>query len=450
MSKEKNRILIYAEDPGTLKSLNYIINLNPDYKTICSQNWHHCLKKADYSIQVIVVQLNEKHLDLKKLKQLSSLHPVTPIVIVSMVNNAQQVSKAFRNGARDYVLADQQLKQNLLNALNHLIRDSEKSESINFCQETNANFSHSIIGESQPIKKVISTLKKAVKTNITVSIFGETGTGKEITAKTIHDNSKMCHGPFVAVNITAIPPELIESELFGHEQGAFSGAIKRRIGKFELANKGTILLDEIGEMSLNLQSKLLRVLQEKELVRIGGNEVIKLDVRVITATNRNLSEEVRQGNFRKDLYYRLLGIPVYLPPLRERGRDILQIARQLLEGFCKENHLTSYKFSEKAEKKLLTYSYPGNIRELKSIIELAAVMANNNEIKEKDLIFEDSHEKPFSTDQELTLKEYNLKIIHHFLQKYDHNVMKVAQKLQVGKSTIYRHLKNLEEKEYSF
>jgi DNA-binding NtrC family response regulator len=285
-------------------------------------------------------------------------------------------------------------------------------------------------------------LEKAVSTNITVSIDGETGTGKELVAKAIHYNSARKNKKFVAVNIAAIPKELIESELFGHEKGAFTGAASRRLGRFEDANRGTIFLDEIGEMDINLQAKLLRVLQEKEISRIGGNEVIKLDVRVIVATHKDLPEEVSKGNFREDLFYRLLGLPVHLPPLRERDNDIILIAKSLLRNFCKENRIPEIQISVAAQEKLMQYSFPGNVRELKSIIELAAVMCNGESINSDDLKFGNLARLEKLLTEELTLRELNIKVIKYYLEKYDSNVKLVADKLGIGKSSIYRYLNN--------
>jgi two-component system, NtrC family, response regulator AtoC len=246
------------------------------------------------------------------------------------------------------------------------------------------------------------------------------------------------------VNMAAIPKELIESELFGHERGAFTGAAGRRIGKFEEANKGTLFLDEIAELDLSVQSKLLRVLQERELVRVGGNERIPLDVRLIVATHKNLLEEVRKGNFREDLYYRTLGLPIELPALRERGKDIELLAKYFLDEFCKQNRMPQLRLSLEAAKRLDDYSYPGNVRELKAIIELSAVMCDGEEIRARDINF------PAEGDQELpaqhgkTLKEYTADIIRYYLKRHDNNVQAVAAKLDIGKSTIYKMIQNKE------
>ena len=229
-------------------------------------------------------------------------------------------------GAYDYISKSEDIKDRLLNTVKNIRNGIGLKREISTLRrevQKKYSFRESILGESPAIKTVYDLIDKALSTNITVIISGETGTGKELVAKAIHYNSKRKDKPFVTVNVAAIPSELIESELFGHEKGAFTGAAYRRIGRFEEADGGTLFLDEIGEMELNLQAKLLRVLQEKEIVRIGSNKPVKTDCRIVVATNKNLKEEVKKGNFREDLYYRLLGLPIELPPLRERANDIL-------------------------------------------------------------------------------------------------------------------------------
>ena len=305
-------------------------------------------------------------------------------------------------------------------------------------------FRNIIKGNSHAITQIFNLIEKATQTNIVVSLFGETGTGKDVVAKAIHYNSPRGEGSFVPINVSAIPSELIESEFFGHEKGAFTGANTRKKGKFEQANNGTIFLDEIAEMDQSMQTKLLRVLQEKELTRVGGNSTIKFDARVIVATNKDLSEEVKNGNFREDLYYRLLGLPIELPPLRARGNDILILARFFLDEFCKENGLEKRSIDKGAQEKLMHHTYPGNVRELKAIIELASVMSNKDVIEESDISFTKTSFTNDLLNGEDTLAGYNNKILNHFLNKYDRNVAMVAEKLDIGKSTIYRMIKETE------
>jgi DNA-binding NtrC family response regulator len=291
------------------------------------------------------------------------------------------------------------------------------------------------------MQRVFSLLEKSSRANITVTINGETGTGKELAAKAIHFNSDRMKKPFVAINVAAIPKELIESELFGYEKGAFTGADQARAGKFEEANNGTVFLDEIGEMSLSMQSKLLRALQEREVIRLGSNKVIPINVRIIVATHRDLLQEVKEGRFREDLYYRLLGIRLELPPLKERGNDIVLLAKSFVSEFCKENKLPNKDFSQDALVKLMHYSFPGNVRELKAIVEVAIVMSDNTILEADDILFNKRLDVDDFIQEDLTLEEYNCKIIKGYLIKHDNNVAKVSEKLQIGKSTIYRMIK---------
>lgn len=226
------------------------------------------------------------------------------------------------------------------------------------------------------------------------------------------------------------------------KKGAFTGALNRRIGKFEEADGGTLFLDEIGEMDVTTQAKILRALQEHEIVRVGGNVTVKFDARIIVATHRNLAEEVQKGNFREDLYYRLLGLNVQLPPLRERGNDILILAKFFVEDYCKKNKMPIITIANDASQKLLQYGFPGNIRELKAVVELACVMASDGEITADDISFNSIRPEGSFLLEELTLKEYNRRILRHFLDKYDDDVLLVADKLDIGKSTIYNMLKS--------
>ena len=238
--------------------------------------------------------------------------------------------------------------------------------------------------------------------------------------------------------MAAIPKDLIESELFGHEKGSFTGAAVRKTGKFEAANGGTIFLDEIAELDLVQQSKILRVLQEREIIRVGGHEKIKLEVRLIVATHKDLAEEVKKGNFREDLYYRIMGLPIDLPPLRERGNDILILGKYFVEEFVQSNGLGPISITQDAKNKLMSHHYPGNIRELKAVMELAVVMSDGCEIKAADIVLSSVKNEPTLIQEDKTLRQYNREIIQYFLKIYDDDVVSVADKLDIGKSTIYK------------
>jgi Nif-specific regulatory protein len=234
-----------------------------------------------------------------------------------------------------------------------------------------------IIGNSNKMREVYQMISQVCKSNATVLIRGESGTGKELVANSVHYNSHRAKGPFIKVNCAAIPANLIESELFGHEKGAFTGAIKQKAGKFELSHKGTIFLDEIGSIGLDVQANLLRVLQEKEFERVGGHKTLKVDVRILAATNKDLEHAVKDGTFRGDLYYRLNVFPIYMPPLRERKTDILLLADFFLEKYAKENGKEIKRFSTPAIDMLMEYHWPGNVRELENCIERAVLLCDS-------------------------------------------------------------------------
>jgi DNA-binding NtrC family response regulator len=443
------RIFVVEDDPAYTKFLKYVLGLNPDFEPEYFTSGKDCLAQLHKKPSIVTLDYSLPDMEGEKvLKSIREFDPDISVIIVSAQEKIGTAVELLKAGAFDYITKDEDAKDRILNSIKNARNKTSLIREIDRLKHeitTKYEFEKSIIGTSAAIKKIFDLIEKAVKTQITVSVTGETGTGKELIAKAIHYNSKRKNKSLVAVNVAAIPKELIESELFGHEKGAFTGAASRRIGKFEEAEGGTIFLDEIGEMDLSLQSKLLRVLQEKELTRIGGNQVIKLDVRIIVATHRNLLEEVRAGRFREDLYYRLLGLPIHLPALRERGQDILLLARHFLDQFAKENELKKIKLSAQAQDKLLQYPFPGNVRELKSVIELAAVMATENEIQEKDITFTTPLREDAVLLKEMTLQEYTYRIIRNHLNKYNNNVLDVARRLDIGKSSIYRYLKEMED-----
>lgn len=447
--KDPVKIFVVEDDPAYSKFLKYVLELNPDYEVQFYTSGKDCLANLYKNPAVITLDYSLPDMPGEKvLNQIRSHDPNINVIIVSAQEKIHTAVELLKLGAYDYISKDHETKERLLNSINNARNRTSLIKEIDHLKKEISEkyeFEKSIIGTSVAIKRIFSLLEKAVQTNISVSITGETGTGKELVAKAIHYNSKRKNKPFVAVNIAAIPRELIESELFGHEKGAFTGAVTRRIGKFEEAEGGSIFLDEIGEMDLNLQAKLLRVLQEREVTRIGGNQVIKLDVRIIAATHKDLAEEVKAGRFREDLYYRLLGLPIHLPPLRERGQDVIMIAKSFLDQFAHDNQMPKFKISQEAQEKLLQYPFPGNIRELKSIIELAAVMAENQEISAQDISFNSTARMESFLYQEMTMQEFMYRIIRHYLNKYDNNVLEVARRLDIGKSSLYRYLKEMEE-----
>lgn len=446
--KDPVKIFVVEDDHTYTKFIKYVLSLNPDFEVEYFTTGKQFLSALNKRPSIVTLDYSLPDMSGEEvLKEIRAFDPDISVIIISAQEKIGTAVELLKAGAFDYIAKDEEAKDRILNSINNARNKSSLIKEIDRLKEeinTKYEFEKSIIGNSAPIKKVFSLIEKSLKTNITVSITGETGTGKELVAKAIHYNSNRKKKPLVAVNIAAIPKELIESELFGHEKGAFTGAASRRIGKFEEAEGGTLFLDEIGEMDLNLQSKLLRVLQERELSRVGGNEVIKIDVRIIVATHRNLQDEVKAGNFREDLFYRLLGLPVQLPPLRDRGNDVILLAKHFLDQFAIENQFKKFKITSEAQEKLLQYPYPGNIRELKSIIELAAVMAQDNQVTAEDITFANTPRDSFML-KEMKLQEYVYHIIRNYLNKYDNNVLDVAKRLDIGKSSIYRYLKEMDE-----
>lgn len=417
---------------------------NPEFEVESFETGEDMMRKIGRNPDV--VSLDYRLPDImgdELLDKIKKYNPDIEVLIVSEQEDVETAVTLLRKGAFDYIVKEKDIRNKLLNSVNHIVQNRGLKKEIKALKQEvreKYNFSN-IIGDSDQIKKVYDVISKSLDTNINVSITGETGTGKEVTAKTIHFNSKFHKGPFVPVNMAAIPTELMESELFGHEKGAFTGAITRRIGKFEQANGGTLFLDEIGEMDVNVQAKLLRVLQEKEVVRVGGEKAIKIDCRIITATNLNLLEEVKEKRFREDLYYRIKGIPIHLPPLRERSSDIILLSRYFISSFCKENGMPVKSISDEAKQKLMSYSWPGNIRELKSTIELAIVMSSTDVLEASDIMVDFRESDPTLIGQDITLREYNRRIVEVYMNKYDNDTKKVAEKLDIGQTTVYRLLK---------
>ncbi len=442
------RIFIVEDEPIYLKTLKYIAELNPDNEVHTFTSGKECINNLHKRPDIVTLDYYLPDMSgADILKHIKSFDPDIFVIMLSGQTDVSTAVKLLKNGAYDYITKDNETKERLINVINNIISSQQLVRENKALKEElgkKYDFSNSLVGQSESIRKVFTLMEKAIKTDIIVSIYGESGTGKEVVAKSIHYNSTRKMGPFVAVSLAAIPSELLESELFGHEKGSFTGANSRKIGKFESANGGTIFLDEISEMDISLQAKILRVIQEKVLNRVGGNETVKINSRVIVATNKNLKEEVSKGTFREDLYYRFLGLPIQLPPLRDRKSDIPILAKHFITDFAKENQLPVLKITKEAVEKLSNYHFPGNIRELKAVVELACVMTNTDEIEAGDIHFQHENEPMDWLKEELTLRDFEKRLIRYYLDRYDNNVLTVAAKLDIGKSTIYRMLQNNE------
>lgn len=440
------KIFVVEDDEWYSEFLKYSIELIPEFEAEIFRSGKEVLAHLHEQPSVITLDFNLPDTDgMALLKKIKSFNKDIQVVMISKQEKIDTALELLREGAYDYLTKSDDLRDKLINSLQHLFKERSMQNRISLLEQEVINkfdAHKNIIGNSDVMKRVFMMIDKAAQSNIIVSITGETGTGKEEVAKAIHYNSLQSKGPFVAVNMAAIPKELAESELFGHEKGAFTGAVNSRTGRFEEANDGTIFLDEIGELDLSLQAKLLRVLQEREVTRVGGNKAKKINCRILVATHRNLLEDVKAKLFREDLYYRLLGLPIQLPALRERGSDIISLARHFIQKFCVENNFPVKELSRTAGEKLMFYNYPGNIRELKSVVELSVVMSSGAVIDAGDIIISNgTSADPVAVDEELTLDEYNRRIVQFYLGKYDNNISVVATKLNIGRSTIYRFLK---------
>ncbi len=389
---------------------------------------------------------------IEVLKRVKSIYPTLPIIMISGHGTIETAVQTTKLGAFDFIEKPLSLEKVLIlikNALNYKkIQEENEFLKSNFLKD------EIILGNSPVIKKLLQDIDKIAPTDSWVLITGENGSGKELVAKLIHKKSKRVNKPFVDVNCAAIPEELIESELFGHEKGSFTGAIEQKKGKFDLADGGTIFLDEIGDMSLRTQSKILRILQEQKFERVGGHEVIKVDVRVIAATNKNLLEEIRNGKFREDLYYRLNVIPIHVPPLRERVEDIPILAKYFLNKFSFEHTGRSKEISEDAMLLLQKHNWPGNVRELKNLMERLVILVDSDTIRAEDIEkylygkFTENEEAICSLIDKFeklddAVRTFEKMFIEKKIKINKGNITKTAEMMGVTRRNLYRKMKAL-------
>ena len=378
------------------------------------------------------------------LKRISAESPGVPVIVLTGHGTVESAVAAMRNGAYDFLT-----KPVNLDRLSLLVKRALQNRELQLNQlqleeelEKKKQF-ETMIGDSISMRKVFDTISRAAPSKASVLITGESGVGKELVASAIHALSPRKNNPFIKVHCAALAASLLESELFGHEKGAFTSAIARKRGRFELAHEGTLFLDEIGEIDQNIQIKLLRVLQEKQFERVGGEETIETDVRVVAATNKNLKDEIEKGNFREDLYFRLNVVAIHVPPLRERKEDLPLLITAFLKEFALENQKTISGINEKARSALYRYAWPGNIRELRNCIESTVVMAKDSIITEQDLppTLQGQQEEgwiriPLGT----TLEESEKIIIRDTLSSVKGNKSKTAEILAIGRKTLHRKL----------
>ncbi len=381
---------------------------------------------------------------IEALKEIKAYNPAIPVLIMTAYSNVETAVEAIKAGAYDYLtkpLDFDDLRLTLDRALDHAaLRDENKV----LRQTLSTAFdSGGIIGQSPAMHRVLEMLATIAPSEATVMVTGESGTGKELIARAVHANSPRLKGPYVAVNCAALTETLLESELFGHEKGAFTGADRRREGRFLAADKGTIFLDEIGEMPLSMQVKLLRVIQEREIQRVGGDQTLKVDVRIVTATNRDLLAEVDAGRFRQDLYYRLNVVALSLPPLRERQEDIPLLAAHFLRKFAEKNGKPIKGFTPEAMDRLLKHAWPGNVRELENAVERAVVLARGEYVSERELppaLSVGSDEPRPGGFANLTLDELERLAILDALDAAGGNKSEAARRLGITRKTMHAKL----------
>lgn len=442
------KILIIDDEINILKSLEIILS-SEDFTVLTATN----LTKAreivfKEKIQLCLLDVMLKDEDgIAFISEIRKKIPDSIIIMISGHATVKMAVEAIQKGADDF-LEKPLSKEKVLITLRNFVKRLELQKKYNQLEQE--IYSSQLIGQSEAMLNIIKQVEKVAQTNSKVLITGESGTGKEIIARMIHLKSDRRNEPYIKINCAAIPAELIESELFGNEKGAFTGATDRRDGKFALADKGTLLLDEIGDMSLSTQTKVLRVLQDGEFERVGGNETIKTDVRIIAATNKDLKKMVDESTFREDLYFRLNVLPIHIPPLRDRTNDVELLIKHYLNYFCKENNKPIIELDKAALTKLKEYPWPGNVRELKNIVERMVIMSEGNYITLNQLppeISQPSFEMSKAFSEQKTLREVREKIesdyIKYCLDKFDGNVTKLSEVLQIERTYLYKKLKNM-------
>lgn len=384
---------------------------------------------------------------IQTLEEIKALRPDLPVIMISGHGNIELAVKATRLGAYDFLEKPLSLERVLLVSKRALEKRTLEIE--NKALRKDLTKKYRLLGNSPKMELLREQIKMAAQSNSRVLIMGESGSGKELVARLLHENSKSAGKLFIEVNCAAIPQELIESELFGHEKGSFTGAFESKKGKFELADEGTLFLDEVGDMSLSAQAKVLRVIETQEFQRVGGSKNIKVDVRIISATNKDLKEEVKKGNFREDLLYRLNVIPILVPPLRERKEDIPLLVNYFLDSFAGEYGKKSKKISPEALKMIEAYDWPGNIRELRNVIERLVIMTPSDTITAKNLLIVEQSSQDYLSYK--TMKEardaFEKDFIIKRLEENNWNISKTAEILQMERSNLHKKIKAYNIKE---
>ena len=451
------RILVVDDEKNQREMLQGFL-LKQGYPTSVAEDGERALAQfRQEPFHLILVDYRMPGMDgIQLLREIHRIHNEAVVVLVTAYGTIDTAVAAMKEGAYDYITKPIDLDELLL-----LIRRVEKEwrigqENRELKDQLKEKFRVDfIISQSRPMEEALNMVGRVAPSSATVMILGESGTGKELIARAIHYASPRAERPLIKVNCAALPENLLESELFGHEKGAFTGAVSRRIGRFEQAHRGSIFLDEIGDLSPALQVKLLRVLQEKEFERVGGNQTIRVDVRVIAATNRNLEEAIQKGTFREDLYYRLHVVTIRLPPLRERKEDIPLLIEHFLRKYAEENQKPVAGLSKEAREILLRYDYPGNVRELENIIERAVVLCRSDLITVQDLplsLQEGKAERSLESMERkgtlpATLEEIERQLIRNALKKTGGVQTRAAQELGISERVLRYKMKKYQIRE---
>lgn len=443
-------IFVVDDQAPILRLITYWVSEKWNYKVKTFDNAEDMLQALNMRPDLILLDIMLPGINgIDALKEVKKFDSKLPVIILSAQGRVDVALEALKLGAYDYFpkpIDTQRLEPAIRNALKNYDLEKELEKVRENVTQT-YSFSN-IISADGKMQDVFKMVSKVLNNDITVLIHGESGTGKELIAKAIHYNGIRKNNPFVVVNCASIPRDLMESELFGHEKGSFTGAHQRKMGKFELANRGTLFLDEVGELEISLQSKLLRAIQQKEFERVGGTETIKCDVRIISATNRDLKSAVENKEFREDLFYRLNSFPINLPPLRMRKGDIIVLAEHFLHHFNKKLDKKVDGFSPKAIKLLFDYDWPGNIREMENTIERCLILTENDRIDVDDLPMHIRSAGPSSVDSSaeqylnspviLPFEKIKEEAIRHAIKVTKGNILEAAKKLKLGRATIYR------------
>ena len=404
-----------------------------------------------HSYDMVVTDLKMVPMDgLEVLKQVRSLSPGTRVIVMTAYGTVDTAVTAMKEGADDYILKPFSPEELELGVERSLAQSRMIEENQYLRSESNAQYNFdSMIGLSDAMNTMYGQIEKVAQSKSTVFIRGESGTGKELVARAIHFTGPRAEKPFIKVNCAALSAGLLESELFGHEKGAFTGAHDRKIGRFELADGGTLLLDEVSEMSMELQPKLLRALQEREIDRVGGNDPISVDTRIIATSNRDLEKEVAGGNFREDLFFRLNVIPLQLPPLRDRREDVPKLIEHFVDHFTSENGRDKMKVTADAMKRLCAYQWPGNVRELQNSVERAVVLSDASELRATDFALLDAGTAiggdPGGLRAGMTVAQVERDLIYVTLEACSNNKTQAATMLDISVRTLRNKLKEYEE-----